>query len=258
MFEVASNWRSVGASVVGSSHRANAGSCEDAHAYRLLANQVWAAAVADGAGSAERAAEGANFAVRVALEASQNILAQNLPTQPDQWETVLLAILRQVRAGLEELAKEDAPLTLRDFATTLLVALVTPEWIATVQVGDGAIVGRQTNGNLQTLTFPDHSEYLNETTFVTSDDYLVRTQIVIQPAAGIDCLALLTDGLQMLALNMRDNTAYAPFFGPLFRFAANPDANEAALNARLAAFLDSERVADATDDDKTLVLAVRI
>lgn len=152
-------------------------------------------------------------------------------------------------------ANTSAPiLRLHDFATTLLLAVVTTQWVAVAQVGDGAAVIHDAAGVLQSLTVPDHGEYLNETVFVTSSDYLERAQYATYRHDGLRGVALLTDGLEMLALDLATNAAHAPFFAPLFAFAAVPDATE----EELTAFLDSERVCARTDDDKTLVLAVRV
>jgi hypothetical protein len=70
--------------------------------------------------------------------------------------------------------------------------------------------------------------------------------------------ALLTDGLQTIALNYQQHTAYEPFFKGLFaplRTAEEGCSRE--LSESLAAFLASPRVNEKTDDDKTLVLASR-
>ena len=67
-------------------------------------------------------------------------------------------------------------------------------------------------------------------------------------------VALLTDGLQMLALKMPGREPHLPFFDPLFRFAAG-EADTAAAAERLAAFLAGPRVSARADDDLTLVIA---
>ena len=257
MLKADKRWRSIGASVAGSSHQAHGRDCEDAHAYRLLAGDMLVAAVADGAGSAVQAKVGAVSAVQVALEVVQGWLVGEISGQTTDWSALFNTILGRVREILQsQAAGED--LAMRDFATTLLVAIITPTEVIAMQLGDGAIVTHDLHGDFQTLTKPYHGEFLNETAFVTSDDYLMRTQVAVQASDAVDGLALLTDGLQMLALNMNDNRAHAPFFGPLLRFASNPAASEDELNFRLAAFLDTERLNNATDDDKTLVLAVRL
>jgi hypothetical protein len=69
-------------------------------------------------------------------------------------------------------------------------------------------------------------------------------------------LALFSDGLQMLALKMPEGTPHAPFFGPLFRFAASAEEDGPAVGT-MEAFLRSPRVTQRTDDDLTLVIAIR-
>jgi tRNA G18 (ribose-2'-O)-methylase SpoU len=129
------------------------------------------------------------------------------------------------------------------------------------QVGDGAIVYRprseEAAGEIALLTAPHHGEYLNETVFLTSDGYLEHLQLAYHAGAP-DALALFSDGLQMLALDMKNQppVPHAPFFDPLFTFVKNnPDGLE--REQKLRAFLESERVCAKTDDDKTLVIAVR-
>jgi hypothetical protein len=74
-------------------------------------------------------------------------------------------------------------------------------------------------------------------------------------------VAVLTDGLQMLALNMivgdgGSVTAipHKPFFLPLFEFVANAE-DKILAKEQLHRFLSSERITQRTDDDLTLVLA---
>ena len=66
----------------------------------------------------------------------------------------------------------------------------------------------------------------------------------------------MSDGLVRLAINVADNAHHAPFLQPLLSFAAEAE-DEAAAREQLAGFLASDRVCARTDDDKTLVLAVR-
>jgi hypothetical protein len=75
-------------------------------------------------------------------------------------------------------------------------------------------------------------------------------------AEPVQAVAVMTDGLLRLVLDMNRNQPHRPFFQPLLAFAAQvSDPGEA--NAQLTAFLGSERVNARTDDDKTLVLAAR-
>jgi len=70
-------------------------------------------------------------------------------------------------------------------------------------------------------------------------------------------LALMSDGLSRLALQLPAYTPHAPFFIPLWAFAAQAGMGNLA-NQELAAFLASDRVCARTDDDKSLVIAVNI
>jgi hypothetical protein len=71
-----------------------------------------------------------------------------------------------------------------------------------------------------------------------------------------DKIAVFSDGLQRLALNMAANTAHDPFFTPFFTvLSAATAAQEELLQTELAQFLQSPAVNERTDDDKSLVLA---
>jgi len=248
----------IGASAIGTSHRQSGGQCEDAHAYRQRADGTLVLAVADGAGSAAWAAAGAACAVAAAVAAADRALdAQPLPATEAAWQDLLAAAPAAARAALEQLAAESpAPAPARPlaaWATTLVLAVVTTRWVAAVQVGDGAVVVQDGLGGLQAALRPARGEYLNETVFLTADDYQARAQYAVLAPVALRGVALLTDGLQMLALNLAAGTPHAPFFTPLFTFATGPGAGDAPL----AAFLDSARVCAQTDDDKTLLIAVR-
>ena len=151
----------------------------------------------------------------------------------------------------QEIAGESA---LGEFATTLLVAVAAGPWLSAAQVGDGAMVCRNTAGTLELLSkVRNGGEYVNETTFLTSADYLAGLHRRSLPAAEVDGLALFTDGIELLAITYPANSPHAPFFKPLFAFAEGDEATQAELEI----FLRSDRVCERTDDDKTLIVAVR-
>jgi len=134
----------------------------------------------------------------------------------------------------------------------MILAMIFDTHGLVLQVGDGAVVTEDEKGDTHLLSGPDHGEYLNETSFVTSSKALSKVQMTLfkQPLRRV---AVLTDGLERLALNMQTWEPHQPFFRPLFHFAGKPDASPADLED----FLNSERVNGLTDDDKTLVLASR-
>jgi hypothetical protein len=243
--------------VIGTQHARQGDACEDALGSFVLPDaKSFVCAVADGAGSAPAGKEGAQTVVAAALaRATRIMISSDTAPSRDFYLEALRQILQAARTALENAVI--APHTLNDFATTLLVTLVTPHWLAALQVGDGAIVVRHHDDTLETLTLPGVEEYLNETHFVTDEDYHTRAHYAVTHAEDIEGIALLTDGLQMLALEISQHQAYAPFFLPLFSFASQPKSDEE-LTGELHAFLTSDRVSRQADDDKTLLLAAMI
>lgn len=138
-----------------------------------------------------------------------------------------------------------------DLATTLALVVASPDGVWAAQVGDGSVVVDQPDGSLLAVADGEREEYLNETTFLTSKNW--RAACVLEEVPlPVESIALLTDGLGLLALDLTDGgRPHLPFFKPLLGFARADDAEPAELER----FLESERVATRTDDDVTLLLA---
>jgi len=249
------SWRVLGASVQGSSHEKARKPCQDAHVWRVTPAGILVAAVADGSGSAPLGEAGAQAATRAAADALCERLAGPPPADDTAWHALLAHALGAARAAVEAAAAaHGAPP--RDLATTLIALVGTPDLVAAAQVGDGAAVAADAAGNVFPITTPESGEYLNETTFLVSDGALDAPQIRVWRGA-VARFAVLSDGIEMLALRMPGGTPHAPFFVPLFRFVAGAS-DAAQAQEELAAFLRSPRVRERTDDDLTLVLAARI
>jgi len=250
-----SAWRVIGASVPGTAHQGTHLPCQDAHACRLSAEGDLLIAIADGAGSAACAHEGAALAVAHAL----NALAAHLEQPPelpaaDAWPALLQTVFAATRQALIDHAAA-AQAEVRDFATTLTCVVATDNLLVVGQIGDGVVIAVTERDDLFTAAHPQRGEYANETTFLTCEAALETLLVQVHPVA-VPALAVMTDGLIRLAMQL---PAYQPaprFFQPLLAFIA--EAGDAAQAEQdLAAFLASERVARRTDDDKTLVLARR-
>lgn len=247
-----SQWRVVAASVGGTSHLKNKQLCQDAHHWQILPDNVLVAAVADGAGSAVSGKVGAMVAVEAAIE---NISVKQLTRRTlddEQVRSVLNDAIIAAKLAVEDEAAacDKQP---QDLATTLIITIATPELAAVVQIGDGMAVAKDRMGNLLALTMPDNGEYINATTFLTSPNALDTAQMRIWREAIVN-VGVLSDGLQMLALNMAVGEPHKPFFFPLFDFAANAD-DKAAAKEQLVKFLRSDRITQRTDDDLTLIIA---
>lgn len=228
-------WRCVGASVVGAGHIARSEGGHDAHRLEVLDGGTVIVAVADGAGSAPRAADGSAIAVDAAID-----VLSDAPRD-------VLAALAVARRSLED--DLDAQAT-----TLLVVSLMADGRLTCAQVGDGAIVARGSDGSVTTVSggLSRAGEYLNETTFLTSPGW--EAAMEIGGAESIDAIAALTDGLQLVAFDLAaGGTPHAAFFDPLWTWCAGGEAG----TAELAGFLSSERMAARADDDLTLVLATR-
>jgi hypothetical protein len=142
----------------------------------------------------------------------------------------------------------------RELACTALLAVVGPASAVFAQLGDGAIVFGQ-GQDYRVAFWPEPAEYANATDFLTDDSFgdLMRFETVTDSIVEV---AAFTDGLQRLALDFTARTAYPAFFRPIFNELRIATDNDSLLEP-FRKFLDSERVNERTDDDKTLILAVR-
>lgn len=250
------HWQVAAASVRGTSHEKVGQLCQDAHHWQKLPDSVLVTAVGDGAGSASLGKVGAIVATQTAVETICADESRLYYTQDEQgWQEILTGALLAAKSAVEAEAAV-CGLAARELATTLIIVVATPELIAAVQVGDGLAVAGDRHGNVVSLTSAQRGEYINETTFLVSPNALDTVQVNLWRGAT-NHIAVFSDGLQMLAVNMNDGTPYVPFFLPLFQFMANiEDENEA--KEQLVGFLRSPRITDRTDDDLTLLLATLV
>jgi len=246
-------WRVVFAKATGTAHLNNGLPCQDAADWRVLPSGFLTIALADGAGTAPQAETGANLAISAALTSLENSLANQFPSDMSAWIAALHQAFRTAQDVLFAEA-QDNELTPGDYATTLTCLVAADHRLAFGQVGDGVLVARTSSGELYTLTQPQRGEYANETLFLTMPEALELAyfQTVELDLSG---LAVMSDGLIRLALQLPGYIPYHPFFSPLWTFAAR-SASDSEANLQLAEFLASERVCARTDDDKTLVIAV--
>ena len=250
-------WQAIGAAVQGLAHQKQDLPCQDALKYSCLPGGILLVALADGAGSATYAELGAQAAVQASMDWLLTSLEKNQPIECCEWAEVIWETFQAARNALEQLGEEHNK-PLRSFATTLTCLVATPDQLIVGQLGDGAVVAVGEDEGLKTVTTLQRGEYANETNFLTQDQALdlVATQVIDEQ---VQALAVMSDGLTRLALKRPDNEPHPPFFKPLFAFvessASSNDPVQA--NAALIEFLTSPRVCERTDDDKTLVIALR-
>jgi hypothetical protein len=244
-------WNQFGASVRGSSHKAADLPCQDAFTYAEPCPGVAVLVMADGAGSAALGERGAKVAVGSVIKTLNDQACSIL-----RGETVASDALRYAITVAHEAlltAAESEGRSIRDFATTLQIACLTPEVVAYGRVGDGGCVMASADGTLVALSPRPRNVFVNETTFVTCDD--VEPEIIAQ-AAAVEAVAMFTDGLQPVAMNLAQWHPHERFFTPLFAFARRQTLPQSAAEALLA-FLSEDRIEARTDDDRSLILCVR-
>lgn len=246
-------WSWAAASRRGTAHERCGQARQDA--FRVLTagggDRFIVTAVCDGAGSAPRGGVGAALAAGALARCAQAWLAafDRMPGTDAAASWMLLAgqHLAAVAAarGLEP----------RALATTALLAVSDGAETLTAHVGDGTVVARSASGGWTALSWPSSGEYASTTEFLT-DPGPPALRVAVHQAA-VDRLVLLTDGLERLALDFRAGTAHAAFVEPVARPVAERGrgGHDRELSALLAGFLDGPRVNEATDDDKTLVVA---
>lgn len=253
------DWRYIHASVMGTGHVTTGQPCQDHHLIKEVTTgedePLLLLVTSDGAGSAAYSDEGSAQACQATLQWLEMRLSDGQAFLDEQDGFALVANLRTV---LENYAEErDYPL--RDLACTLNIAAVLPDRAWFLQVGDGAAIIQSAESPLEVVFWPDNGEYANQTYFVTDvPKKHVHTKVVEAP---LDRVALMTDGLQTLALSLQQRQPHAPFFEPLFqavdRLEGLGTEAHAALQKGLERFLDGPNVNVRTSDDKTLLLCSR-
>ena len=246
------SWQVIGTSVIGTSHTVSGKPCQDSHGFQNLPGDIMILAVADGLGTAEKSDTGSRLAVDTALATLAGALGNSPPTA-DETRAALENAFLTARASLESRADADG-LALRDLGTTLICVVLTPDWIACGQIGDGAVVALQPDDTQVTVSSPQRGEYANETVPLTTQDALSMVCYTHQEIK-VKALAMISDGLQNLALINPGYLPFIPFFKPFFDLILSKPLDMDQTRTRLETFLNSERICGRTDDDKTFVLA---
>ena len=250
----ASKWVVLSASVQGTRHIQAALPCQDAHAYKVINDSTLVVAVADGLGSAACAQAGAQLAASSAVAYVEQELRKALPGDEASWiQLARDGFLSACDRLQEEAAKNQADL--RDYGTTLILAILTDDWLVTGHIGDGVVVASMEDSGLVLVSLPQNGEYVNVTFPLTMPDMINVAEFKASPVR-VNALALMSDGMQHVSIRTLDNSPHPPFFDPLFRqLPGVKDMHKASQN--LAEFMVSERISAHTDDDKTLVLIGR-
>lgn len=221
------------------------------------AGKVLAAVVSDGAGSASHAEAGARAVCFAFLRAAmEHLFAGN--SIEDANLDVVMEWMDSIRDRVNVVANRFKARP-RDCASTIVALLAGPRSSLVVHVGDGAAVVREEGGSDWLIpSWPFHGEYASTTIFVTDDP--MPTPVVVSLPMRLDRIAVFSDGIERLVLDHANRTAHAPFFEKVTApvAASSSAGHDRRLSKSLRAYLDSQSVCGRTDDDKSLILGVRL
>jgi len=254
------HWRILDGKATGSSHISKSIECQDAYCIDVLEfpdEAVLVAAVSDGAGSAKFSSIGAEIIATSFVDFVRDSLSDSKGLESiDREFGVQWILICQTR-----LEKEASRLNqhVSQLAGTFLGVIIGGERAVFFQVGDGAIVYRP-DGEEQDYVLgitPMRQEYANATHFV-SDESAEQQLLFERKDEKILDITLFSDGLQSVALNLKDDVPHPPFLDKMFTPMRGQEFLYEDLNDQLLAFLNSDVLNRRTDDDRTILLASRI
>lgn len=251
-------WRTAFASSTGTSHAKTDAPCQDASGCRVVSapdgTEVLLATVSDGAGTAPKSEIGSAIAVAFFLD---KVGAMCTERPVETIDAVAVAEwFQSLRATIRRQADADAQ-PINHYACTFLGAIVGERGSVYVQLGDGAIVVKseaESGQDYEWIFWPQHGEYANSTYFVTQEG--VEPLLQVKTGLPVDEIALFTDGIERLVLDMTQKTVHGPAFKPIFDWLATTVPERSGQpSLALTAYLDSDHINRRTDDDKSLVMA---
>ncbi|TPW10016.1 MAG: Serine/threonine protein phosphatase, partial [Halothiobacillaceae bacterium] len=235
------------------SHKKRGVPCQDVGEVQFTPQGMLIVAVADGAGSALHSELGASIAVDAAmLGLAERFSTEELVGTEHDTRELLRDVAREARQQVINAAHK-LDVEKGQLACTLILCVASRTRVVVLHIGDGAVVIRMVDGGLQTLSAPVNGEYFNETHFLTDDTFDACGRF--SACFGLPQeIAVITDGLELTAIDIKTYVPFAPFFNPLMDFFRDAESSDFA-RMEIEALLQSPRVAERTSDDLTLILA---
>ena len=165
--------------------------------------------LADGLGSKSKSHIGAEIAVKTSIKTLYKLF-KNFDGENLSADTVRTTLLSEIKRNIEEKAKDDNVSDCREYACTLLFAIMKQNNIALGQIGDGYIVIKKTGEEPKLVFAPkdEDSEYGNTTR--TIFDNPRHMQLSLGKREDIEYLFLSSDGTDKLRRN-NFKGEYTPF-----------------------------------------------
>lgn len=268
---VQSSWQMYGASSIGKSHIDSNLPNQDS-IYLQKTQDGIAAVVCDGAGSAKFSQAGAAFfsqsigKMLLSLGVSRSVSISSTAFDLVQVKQQIIEQLSQIRLDLQ--SQLPAESSLRDYHTTFTGLLIHSNHQAVlVQIGDSPLITSQFVvrhphidyfTNLQVYGDDSKNEYVNETHFITQDNWQSFLRVEPIDLSQVDCLALMSDGCADLVFEGASVTPkiYRPFFGNLL-FNLTQSQSSQQGSAIIEQALGNPATYRLTGDDKSLVVLLK-
>ncbi len=268
---VQSSWQVYGASSIGKSHIDSNLPNQDS-IYLQKTQDGLATVVCDGAGSAKFSQAGAAFfsqsiaQMLLGLSVSHSVSHSGIALDLGQLKQQIIEQLSQIRLDLQ--SQLPAESSLRDYHTTFTGLLIHSNHQAIlVQIGDSPLITSQFVvrhphidyfTNLQVYGDDSKNEYVNETHFITQDNWQSFLRVEPIDLSQVDCLALMTDGCADLVFEGASVTPkiYRPLFGNLL-FNLTQSQSSQQGSAIIEQALGNPATYRLTGDDKSLVVLLK-
>ena len=268
---VQSSWQVYGASSIGKSHIDSNLPNQDSIYLQKNEHSI-AAVVCDGAGSAKFSQAGAAFfsqsigKMLLSLGVSRSVSISGTAFDLVQVRQQIIEQLSQIRLDLQ--SQLPAESSLRDYHTTFTGLLIHSNHQAIlVQIGDSPLITSQFVvrhphidyfTNLQVYGDDSKNEYVNETHFITQDNWQSFLRVEPIDLSQVDCLALMSDGCADLVFEGASVTPkiYRPFFGNLL-FNLTQSQSSQQGSAIIEQALGNPATYRLTGDDKSLVVLLK-
>ncbi|QHG09440.1 hypothetical protein GSF12_05775 [Moraxella osloensis] len=265
------SWQVYGASSIGKSHIDSNLPNQDS-IYLQKTEHGMVAVVCDGAGSAKFSQAGAAFfsqsigKMLLSLGVSQSVSISGIAFDLVQVKQQIIEQLSQIRLDLQ--SQLPAESSLRDYHTTFTGLLIHANHQAIlVQIGDSPLITSQFVvrhphidyfTNLQVYGDDSKNEYVNETHFITQDNWQSFLRVEPIDLSQVDCLALMSDGCADLVFEGASVTPkiYRPFFGNLL-FNLTQSQSSQQGSAIIEQALGNPATYRLTGDDKSLVVLLK-
>jgi serine/threonine protein phosphatase PrpC len=265
------SWQGYGASSIGKSHIDSNLPNQDS-IYLQKTQDGLVAVVCDGAGSAKFSQAGAAFfsqsigKMLLSLGVNHSVSISGIAFDLVKVKQQIVEQLSQIRLDLQ--SQLPAESSLRDYHTTFTGLLIHANHQALlVQIGDSPLITSQFVvrhphidyfTNLQVYGDDSKNEYVNETHFITQDNWQSFLRVEPIDLSQVDCLALMSDGCADLVFEGASITPkiYRPFFGNLL-FNLTQSQSSQQGSAIIEQALGNPATYRLTGDDKSLVVLLK-